>query len=71
MPRELLDNTSRFIPGAGVSPLTAMLRTLEDQYAGPLSVGLFLPTLREADPYETAREIRRTCEAVMRTAAVL
>src|SRR5258707_1006429 len=39
MPRELLDNTTRFIPGDGVTPLTRILRTLSTKgYAGPLSV---------------------------------
>ena len=72
MPRELLDNSSRFIPGDGVSPLTAILRKLaEKEYAGPLSVELFLPKFREADPYELAREIRQKCEAVMSKAGVL
>ena len=37
MPRELLDNTTRIIPGDGVAPLNRMLRTLADKgYAGPL-----------------------------------
>jgi sugar phosphate isomerase/epimerase len=71
-PRELLDNNSRFIPGDGVSPIPAILRKLaEKQYAGPLSVELFLPKFREADPYELAREIRRKCEAQMAKAGVL
>ena len=44
MPRELLDDTTRFIPGDGVSPINAMLRKLaEKRYSGPLSVELFLP----------------------------
>lgn len=35
MPRELLDNTTRIIPGDGVSPLVRILRTLADKgYAG-------------------------------------
>ena len=72
MPRELLDNNSRFIPGDGVSPIPAILRKLaEKQYAGPLSVELFLPKFREADPYELAREIRQKCEAQMSRAGVL
>lgn len=72
MPRELLDNTSRFIPGDGVSPLNTMLRKLADKgYAGPLSVELFLPKFQQGDPYEIASEIRRKCETVMRTAGVL
>ena len=72
MPRELLDNTTRFIPGDGVSPLNAMLRKLADKgYAGPLSVELFLPKFQKGDPYEIAREIRQKCEKVMSTAGVL
>jgi sugar phosphate isomerase/epimerase len=72
MPRELLDNTTRLIPGDGVAPLNRMLRTLADKgYAGPLSVELFLPRFQQGDPYEIAREIRQKAEAVMRRARVL
>jgi len=72
MPRELLDNSTRVIPGDGVSPLNQMLRKLaEKDYAGPLSVELFLPQYQEGDPYEVAREIRQKCEAVMGKAGVL
>jgi 2-keto-myo-inositol isomerase len=72
MPRELLDNTTRIIPGDGVAPLNRMLRTLADKgYSGPLSVELFLPKFQQGDPYEVAREIRQKCEAVMRRARVI
>src|SRR5262245_2245899 len=60
LPRELLDNTTRVIPGDGVAPLDRMLRTLADKdYSGPLSVELFLPKFQQGDPYEIAREIRQ------------
>lgn len=72
MPRELLDNTTRIIPGDGVAPLNRMLRTLSDKgYSGPLSVELFLPKFQQGDPFEVAREIRQKCEAVMRRARVM
>ena len=72
MPRELLDNTTRIIPGDGVSPLNAMLRKLAEKgYSGPLSVELFLPRFQQGDPYEVAREIRQKCEAVMNRAGVI
>jgi 2-keto-myo-inositol isomerase len=72
MPRELLDNTTRFIPGDGVSPLTTILHKLADKgYAGPLSVELFLPKFQQADPFELAGEIRRKAEAVMHRARVM
>jgi 2-keto-myo-inositol isomerase len=72
MPRELLDNSTRIIPGDGVSPINAMLRKLAEKgYAGPLSVELFLPRFQQGDPYEIAREIRQKCEAVMSRAGVL
>jgi 2-keto-myo-inositol isomerase len=72
IPRELLDQTSRFIPGDGVSPLTTILRKLADKgYSGPLSVELFLPKFQQGDPYEVAREIRQKAETVMRQAKVL
>ena len=72
LPRELLDNSTRIIPGDGVSPLNSMLKKLaEKDYAGPLSVELFLPEFQEGDPYEVAREIRHKCEKVMSDAGVL
>jgi 2-keto-myo-inositol isomerase len=72
MPRELLDNNSRFIPGDGVSPIVPMLRKLAEKgYSGPLSVELFLPRFRDGNPYEVAREIRQKCEPIMSKAQVL
>ncbi|MEO8679180.1 MAG: sugar phosphate isomerase/epimerase [Vicinamibacterales bacterium] len=72
LPRELLDNNSRFIPGDGVSPLNLMLKKLAEKgYAGPLSVELFLPKFRDGDPFDVATEIRRKAEAVMRQAGVM
>jgi sugar phosphate isomerase/epimerase len=72
MPRELLDQTTRFIPGDGVAPVVRMLQTLsEKEYAGALSVELFLPKFRDGDPFEIAREVREKCERVMRQAGVL
>jgi len=72
MPRELLDNTTRIIPGDGVSPLVRILRQLADKgYAGPLSVELFLPKYQQGDPFEVAREIRQKAESVMRQARVI
>jgi 4-hydroxyphenylpyruvate dioxygenase len=72
LPRELLGQTTRLIPGDGVAPVERMLRTLaEKEYAGPLSVELFLPQFQQGDPFEVASEIRRKSEAVMRQAEVL
>lgn len=72
MPRELLDNNTRFIPGDGVSPLTRILRKLAEKgYAGPLSVELFLPEFQQGDPYEVASRIREKAETVMRRARVI
>jgi 2-keto-myo-inositol isomerase len=69
IPRELLDSSTRIIPGDGISPLTSILRKLSEKgYAGPLSVELFLPKFQQGDPYEVAREIRIKSEAVMRQA---
>ena len=71
IPREMLDQTSRFIPGDGVSPLRSILRKLSDKgYSGSLSVELFLPKFQQGDPYEVAREIRQKAENVMRQAKV-
>ena len=72
IPRELLDNTTRFIPGDGISPLTRILRKLAEKgYAGSLSVELFLPKFQQGDPFEVAREIRQKAESVMRQARVM
>lgn len=72
LPRELLDNTTRIIPGDGVSPLIHILRKLADKgYAGPLSVELFLPKFQQGDPFAVAREIRQKAESVMHQARVM
>jgi 2-keto-myo-inositol isomerase len=72
MPRELLDNTTRIIPGDGVSPLQSILKKLmASGYRGPMSVELFLPKFQQADPYEMAKEIRQKAEAVLRKAGAL
>jgi 2-keto-myo-inositol isomerase len=72
IPRELLDNTTRDIPGDGGSTLVAILQALQKNgYQGPLSVELFYPHLQKGDPYEVAAAIRRKAEPVMRKAGVL
>jgi sugar phosphate isomerase/epimerase len=73
MPRELLDLTTRAIPGDGVSPLTAILQGLSDKaaYAGPLAVELFAARFQEADPMAMAREVKTKAESVMRRAKVM
>ena len=72
MPRELLDQTTRVIPGDGVTPLvTDPAQAGGEGYAGPLSVELFLPKFQQGDPFEVAREIRQKAEAVMRQARVI
>ena len=71
MPRELLDNTTRYIPGDGISPLVRILRKLAEKgYSGALSVELFLPEFSQGDPYEVAMRIREKAEGVMRQAKV-
>jgi sugar phosphate isomerase/epimerase len=71
-PRELLDTTTREIPGDGIAPLVRILKKLADKdYRGPLSVELFRPRFQQADPFALAREIRRKSEAVMHAAGVL
>ena len=72
MPRELLDSTTRFIPGDGIAPISRILGKLAEKgYAGPLSVELFLPKFQQGDPYEVAREIREKAGRVMRQARVM
>ena len=69
IPRELLDNATREIPGEGISPLPRILRKLAEKgYTGPLSVELFYPRIQNGDPYEIARQIREKAERVMRAA---
>jgi 2-keto-myo-inositol isomerase len=59
IPRELLDSTTREVPGEGISPLPRILRALAAKgYSGPLSVELFYPHYQNADPYEMAGRIR-------------
>jgi 2-keto-myo-inositol isomerase len=71
VPRETFDNSSRLIPGDGVSPLVRILRKLAEKgYTGSLSVELFLPELTNGDPYETARKIREKADVVLRKARV-
>ena len=63
MPRELLDSTTREIPGTGVTPIPKILRALSEKgYAGPLSVELFAAKYQNGDPYEVARAIREKAE---------
>jgi 2-keto-myo-inositol isomerase len=72
LPRELLDNTTREVPGDGVAPLVRILGALKQKaYAGPLSVELFYPRLQSGDPYAVALEIRQKAEPVLRKAGVL
>jgi 2-keto-myo-inositol isomerase len=72
MPRELLDLSTRIIPGDGISPLSRILGKLAEKgYAGPLSVELFLPKFQQGDPYDVGREIKTKSEAVMRQAGVM
>jgi 2-keto-myo-inositol isomerase len=72
IPRELFGQTTRLIPGDGVSPLVRILKKLAEKgYDGALSVELFLPELQGGDPREVAAQIRTKCEKVMREANVL
>ena len=72
MPRELLDNTTRIIPGDGVSPLQTILKKLmASGYRGPMSVELFLPKFQQADPYDMAKEIRDKAETVLHKAGAM
>jgi len=68
----LLGQTTRAIPGDGITPLARVLRKLSEKgYTGPVSVELFLPEFQNADPYELARRIREKAEPIMREAGVL
>jgi 2-keto-myo-inositol isomerase len=70
--RELLSQTTRVIPGDGITPLARILRKLSEKgYSGPISVELFWPEFQNADPYDLARRIREKSEPLMREAGVL
>jgi 2-keto-myo-inositol isomerase len=72
MPREMLDATTRLVPGDGITPISAILQKLAQKgYEGALSVELFLPRFQQGDPYEVAAEIKTKAEAVMRKAGVM
>lgn len=72
LPRELLGQQTRIIPGDGTAPVNRILRALAEKgYAGSLSVELFLPQFAKGDPFAVASEIRTKCERVMRDARVL
>ena len=72
LPRELLGQTTRVIPGDGITPLARILRKLSEKgYAGMLSVELFRPEFQNADPFELASRIRQKAEPIMRDAGVL
>ncbi len=71
IPREMLDNGTRDVPGDGVCPLEKILRALDRKgYRGPISVELFYPQLQKGDPYEVASRIRRQSDPIMRRAGV-
>jgi 2-keto-myo-inositol isomerase len=71
IPREMLDQSTREIPGDGIAPVDRILQALAKvEYAGVLSVELFLPRFQQADPFVLATEIKRKAEAVMRRAGV-
>ena len=72
MPRELLTNQTRLIPGDGIAPIEKILHKLQEKgYSGSLSVELFLPEFANGDPYEVASKIKEKAEGVMRKAKVL
>jgi sugar phosphate isomerase/epimerase len=72
IPRELLDGTTREIPGNGVSPLVRILQALHKKgYSGPLSVEVFYPKYQQGDPQQVAAEIRRKAEPIMEQAGVV
>ncbi len=71
IPRELVNNDARLIPGDGIAPVVGSIERLAEKgYDGALSVELFRSEFREGDPFEVATEIREKCEVVMREAGV-
>lgn len=66
MPRELLDTTTRVIPGDGVAPLgTILTKLIAKGYTGPVSVELFLPKFSAGDPFEVAKEIKAKAQPII------
>jgi len=71
IPREMLDNGTRNVPGEGIAPLERTLRAIDAKgYRGPVSVELFYPELQKADPFEVASRIRRQSDPILRRAGV-
>jgi 2-keto-myo-inositol isomerase len=68
MPRELLTNTTREIPGLGVTPIARILQALRAKgYSGAFSVELFYPKYQTGDPYDVARAIREKAEPYLKS----
>ena len=60
VPRELLDNTTRFIPGDGGAPLNAILRKLVDKVRRSAFGGALLATVPEGRPLRGGTRDRRS-----------
>jgi 2-keto-myo-inositol isomerase len=59
LPREMLEDRHRLLPGLGILPLAEIAAALERiGYAGVASVEIFRPEYWERDPAELAREAR-------------
>jgi 4-hydroxyphenylpyruvate dioxygenase len=72
LPREMLDLTTRAVPGEGIGPLDGVLRALIAKgYKGPFSVELFLPEFQNGDPEAIATRIRKSAEPILRRASLI
>jgi hypothetical protein len=67
MPRELLDNTTRFIPATGSLPFSGFSASYQRRDT-PVRYRLSCScrSFNLADPYEVARRIRERAEPVLR-----
>jgi len=64
LPRELLRDSDRLLPGQGCFPLRDIMRNIEQTgYDGFWSLELFNADLWAADPFEAAARCHQACEA--------
>ena len=66
LPRELLQDSHRLLPGLGILPLTEMLQSFKRiGYDRVASVEIFRPEYWERDPFELARAAKAATERVL------
>lgn len=63
LPREILRDADRLLPGQGCLPLAQIVQRIQHSgYDGYYSLELFSPELAAAEPFEAAARCRQACE---------